>query len=344
MNIQFLLYRLINGYYYTDFQGRKLKVVTPSAKIKYEANIYHDQVQQELKFHEADEWLSEVRRERILNHFGIWNNDKEKRLKELEKNQEELKLGLYLGFAIKKNRELFKKELKNNRKEVAKLYSAKDTYRDLTKEFFLTKCKNHFLLKHTVYLNDKLFFRRKDINCFILDYFLGQYSYERIYDQIPQLIRSYDWTNYWTASKGRLLGNLTKDLNDEQLFAINSTLSLDSIKKHPECPTNEVLLDPDATDGWIISENRKRERESKLQKAEGSLQGKSKDASEVYFMAGQEQTAKDIYDLNDPASKQFIKELETYADEQISQGKKKVDWVDIPAVQKRKMREKEGRL
>ena len=61
-------------------------------------------------------------------------------------------------------------------------------------------------------------------------------------------------------------------------------------------------------------------------------------------MAGQEQTAKDIYDLNDPASKQFIKELETYADEQISQGKKKVDWVDIPVVQKRKMREKEGRL
>ena len=101
MNVQFLLYRLINGYYYTDFQGRKLKVVTPSAKIKYEANIYHDQVQQELKFHEADEWLSEVRRERILNHFGIWNNDKEKRLKELEKNQEELKLGLYLGFSIK---------------------------------------------------------------------------------------------------------------------------------------------------------------------------------------------------------------------------------------------------
>ena len=90
---------------------------------------------------------------------------------------------------------------------------------------------------------------------FYFGLFFGQYSYERIYDQIPQLIRSYDWTNYWTASKGRLLGNLTKDLNDEQLFAINSTLSLDSIKKHPECPTNEVLLDPDATDGWIISEN-----------------------------------------------------------------------------------------
>lgn len=344
MTNQFILYRLINGYYYSNFQGRKLKVVSPSAKIKYEASVYQEKVKNDLRFHEPDEWITDIKRQRILNYFDIWNNEKENRLKELEGKQDDLKLGLYLGFGVKKNRELFIKELDNNRKEVNKLYSFKDTFRDLTKDFFLIKCKNHFILKHTVYLNDKLFFNQKGMNAFVLDNFLNQYVTERIYDKIPKLVRSYDWNNYWTASKGRIIGNATKDFNDEQLFAINTSLSLDGIKKHPECPNSDILNNPDATDGWIINQNKKQEREAKLQKAEDSLQGKNKDASEVFFMADKEQTTKEIHDLNDPASKQFIKEMEAYADQQLNKGKKKVDWVDIPAVQQRKMREKEGRL
>jgi hypothetical protein len=344
MNQQFLLYRLINGYYYSDFHGKKFKVVTPTAKIKYEANIYFNKIQDEIKYHERDDWLSEIKRQKILSHFGIWNNTKQQRLEELEKNQEELKLGLFLGFNVKKTKELFEKELQTNRRETLSLYNCKDTYKDLTKSFFLLKCKNHFLLKHTVYLRGRLFFRRKDTNPFVLDNFLSQYSYERIFDKIPKLIRSYEWSNYWTASKGRLIGNPTKDLNDEQLFAINSNLSLDSIRKHPECPNSYILDNPDATEGWVISQSRKRERDAKLQKAENALQGKNKEAGEVYFMADKEQTSKEIHDLNDPASKQFIKEMEQFADQELGKGKKKIDWVDIPAVQKRKMREKEGRL
>lgn len=337
---QFLLYRIINGYYYSTFRNHRLKVVAPSAKIKYRANIFYEHLKDKLKYHEPDEWLSENKRSMILNFNQIWSNEKQKQLEDLEKKQDTLKVGLYLGFSVTKNREMFRKELEKNRRQVNELHFAKDTYIDTTKEFFLTKMKNLFILKNTVYFKNELFFKDRKNNAFLLEHFLQQYMTERIYQHIPKLIRSHDWANYWSASKGRITGGLVKNLNDEQLYAINASLAFDNIKKSYECPNQEILNDPDATEGWVLYQNKEREKDKKRQAAEDSLKGKSKDANEVFFMADSKEEEQEIYGLNDPANRKFIKEMQTYVNDELAKNKEKVEWVDIPAVQKQKMREK----
>ena len=337
-NVNYLLFRIINGYYYSDYRGKRLKVTNPTATLKYRAERYVNHVKEQIKFGDSNDWLSEQKRMMFLNYNQIWDNDKQKELDRLIKNQDQIKVALYLGYKVKQNREMLKKELGNNREQTARLQNLRDTYIEHTKRFFLEKQKNLFMLKNTVYKNDKLFFKNKSL--FMLEDFSYHYISEKIFSQIPILIRSPEWATYWNVAKSKIISCPTRDWNDEQIYAVNASLALDNIIKHPEAPNDEILKDPDATEGWVIHQNRKEERDKNLQSAEDKLKGKSQEANEVFFMADNIEEQRDIYDLNDPANRKFIREVEKFAEENKGEHK----WVDIPVVQQRKVREKEGKL
>ena len=335
MDNQFLLQRVINGFYFINYQSKRIKIVTPTAKLRYKTQIYCNSLVDSLRFAEPRDWLSEQKRVQILHYFNIWNQESEEKLDLLNKNQEELKVGLFLGYKNKKNREIFHKKISSNNQEIQTLILAKETFNEYTKQAFIDRLKNYFLIKNTVYMNNKLFLKNED-NFYILQQFLNLIAANNIYDHIPKLIRSSQWLDYWSVSKSRIIRKHVTDWSEEQLFSVNSSIALDSIKKHPECPDSHVLEDTDATEGWILYQNKKDEKEKRKRNIEDNLEGKGKDASEVYVMSNSQQEDKDIYDLNDPMKRRHIKKWQEYVE---GQGDKKIDWVDIPAVIEEKKRE-----
>lgn len=336
MKNEFLLQRIINGFYFVKYQNKKFKVLTPTSKLRYKTQMYCDNIIDSLKFSEAHDWLSEQKRMQILNYFNIWNSDLEQQLEKLTKNQEQLKVGLYLGFKNKKNRDIFRKKIQDNLQEINALTIKKATYQEYTKEAFIEKVKNYFLIKHTVYLDNKLFLLKED-NFNNLQKFLNIVSENNIYHHIPNLIRSTAWLDYWNISKSRIIKKHVTDWSEEQLFAVNSSLSLDSIKKHPEAPDKEILDDHDATEGWIYHQNKKDEKEKKKKAIEENLEGRAKEKSEVFVMTDSKEEEQEIYDLNDPMKRRHIRKWQEYISQQ-GEGKK-IDWIDIPEVIQEKKRE-----
>ena len=335
MDNELLFQRIINGFYYISYRNKQLRIVTPTSRLRYKAQRYCKNLENSLKFEQPADWMSEQKRMQILHYFNIWNSDLDEQLDQLYKNQKDLKLALFLGYRNKNNRKMFKNKINNNNSEIYDLEARKSTYTEHTKKFFLERAKNFFLIKHMVYLKDKLFLINED-NFIVLQHFLGVISSNNVYDDIPHLIRSGIWSDHWMASKGRIIKKHVTDWSEEQLFAINSTIALESIKKHPEAPDKEVLEDPDATEGWIIHQNKKDEKEKKKQQIESSLEGRSSDKDEVYVMTGSREEEQEVYDLNDPMKRKHIKKWQNYIAEQ-GQGKT-TDWVDIPEVIEEKKR------
>ena len=123
-------------------------------------------------------------------------------------------------------------------------------------------------------------------------------------------------------------------------MAINSSRGLFNIYKHPEAPDADIMSDPVATEGWIIYQNKKAEKEKKIKQVEDSIEGKGKDAGEIYVMSNSKAEEQEIYDLNDPANRRFIKQTENYVNDKLKDNPDgKVEWVDIPSVQHQKLKE-----
>ena len=57
-------------------------------------------------------------------------------------------------------------------------------------------------------------------------------------------------------------------------------------------------------------------------------------------MSNSKAEEQEIYDLNDPANRRFIKQTENYVNDKLKDNPDgKVEWVDIPAVQQQKLKE-----
>jgi hypothetical protein len=87
------------------------------------------------------------------------------------------------------------------------------------------------------------------------------------------------------------------------------TKMYDNAREHSECPTDNIFEDDDLFDGWMILQRRENEKQKNKNRASKLLEGKNlKNANEVFLVAGSQDEAQNIYDLNDPVSRNIIKE------------------------------------
>ena len=83
----------------------------------------------------------------------------------------------------------------------------------------------------------------------------------------------------------------------------------DNIQESMECPSDKVIEDDDALDGWFIEQRRKNEREKAVGVIEDSIQNdKIKNSQEVIVFADNKTDAKTIHEMNSPNSKVIKKE------------------------------------
>ena len=73
----------------------------------------------------------------------------------------------------------------------------------------------------------------------------------------------------------------------------------DKIYEHPESPSEEIIEDDDALDGWMIYNQQEIKKQKQEKGVDSMMSEKVRNSSEVFLMAGNDkQQAQDILSLN----------------------------------------------
>jgi len=329
-NLEKILYRILLGYYYIYIDNEEYKVITPNLNIKYDAEILYDKIIEENKFDKRLLTSKEIEMQLITN--GVWNPELDKKLQTLKEDIDNTKVEIYLNFLNSTKKKFLKNNFYIQEKLFNELSSKKNCLNHLSIEEHAITIKNEFILMQTIFdKTNNLVFNYNDQNT---DYAKLQVFIREIVnniitiEDIRLLVKSDIWRSYSSIS------NLNRDIlniNDDYKHLINFHNMYSNVRQHPECPSEDIINDDIALDGWFIHQNKKSEREKKKNAILDKLGGNIKDKGEhIFIMTQNEEEIKAIQDLNGPEEKQFIKEVSEYSKQ--FPGTK---WEDIPVVKRR---------
>jgi hypothetical protein len=218
-------------------------------------------------------------------------------IKDIEKKIDNAKVDYYSAFKLTDKRKNIKKNLDSYKKQLNSILSKKEELYSNTLEGYANSIKNEFIITQTLYKNNNLVFDNKNNNNNYLLFNtivneLNKYSISL--EDFKKLARSNIWRSYWNTKKNNLFEN---QLSDDQRTLIGISQMYDRVYEHPECPSDEVIEDNDALDGWMITQRRKIEKEKKQHQID-TLNPKLKNAQEVFLFANNQQEAEEIIGLN----------------------------------------------
>jgi hypothetical protein len=308
-NIDLYLSRILSGYYIFTHQKSKYKLIYPNVDIKYQAELYSQEEYENNKF---NSWISE---EDILNtliNLGLWSYNGDENLKKIETQIEDLKVDLYNNHFNTTKLKTIRRYLANTKASYNKQYNTRHSFDSYTIEGYLELLKNQYILAHSLYnLNNSLIFQNlEDINYLLFNSISNTISSDMIDTATYRKIaRSNLWHNYWSTNNHNIFNKPVIDWTDEQKMLIMFTKMYDNAKEHSECPPDNIFEDDDLFDGWMILQRRENEKQKNKNRTSKLLEGKNlKNANEVFLVVGSQDEAQNIYDLNDPVSRNIIKE------------------------------------
>lgn len=271
----------------------KYKIVPTTPEIEFEAcSLYLEILEKEegLSDKELIDWAIKRR---------FWSEEQEKKYSEtIPKTIENLKVQLFNNYIRTGQRAVCKTMLEGAKEELDKLYSIRARYRTYSREWNADFIKQVYILLNTTvdYDGNKADVNFEDLYVAYGNNYIGTTI-------IRELARTTPWANVWPIHKsngGMIFPVLSHDKQD----LIRWSRFYDSIRESMHCPSDEVIQDDDALDGWLIKQNRNAEKERiKAQVKEGM--GKHGDADEIGIFVDEEDIHK-IDLLNDDAGR-FIK-------------------------------------
>lgn len=327
VNLEKLLYRILLEYYYISINNENFKVIYPTLNIKYEAEILYDNILEENKFDKRLLTLKEIETYLITN--GIWNPEYDKKIKDISNQIDDTKVDIYLNFLNAGKVKFLKNNLESLKQINNQLYTKKNSFNHLSVEDYALSVKNQFIISNTIYdKKNNLIFRYGDN----LNFMLFQNFTQEIVNNMPtpESIRSLAKSNIWKSYSST--SNLDKHIlkiNDDYKLLMGFHNMYTNIRQHPECPSEDIINDDDALDGWHIHQNRKADKEKKKTSILDKVGGKGKPGEHLFIFSTNEDEVKAINDLNDTEQQIFKREVAKYSAE--NPGTK---WEDLPPVKR----------
>ena len=337
-NIEYNLYRILNGFYYIDHQTQKYKVVYPSIELKYKAQELYLGLLEDNKYDTS--WYSNNQISLILHQNNIWNPSKEDYLKQQEALLDSEKIALYQNFMNTTKRNSHKKTIAIIHRIINSLLLEKKSLDYLTLSFFAETIKYEFIIMNCILdiKTERKIFSKNSLNN--SDYKTIQDLSKTILlkqlntDDLRQVAKSDLWRSYYTESN--LFDKPSIYQNDDQRHLFKLTQMYDSVKQHPEAPNDDVIEDDDALDGWFLFQKAKALQEKTKNQVLDKIGGISKinKSGEVFVVTNDLAEARAVNNLNDPKTKQDIARTK-----QVAQTKGSVSWTDLDHVIQDKLRE-----
>jgi hypothetical protein len=329
VNLEKFLYRILVGYYYINLKNSKYKIKYPSIETKYEAEMVYENIIEENKFDKRLLTIKEI--ELYLLSNNIWLPEYDQKIKNTENQIEDTKVEIYLNFLNPSKKKFFKNSLLTLKKILSQLYDKKNSFNHLSIEEYALSTKNEFIISKSIYnLNNDLVFSYNDN----LDYMFLQNFIHEIYsnmltaDIIRQIAKSNIWKSYASTSK---IERDILDINDDYKLLISFNNMYTNIKQHPECPSEDIISDDDALDGWNIHQNRIAEKEKKKKSIMDKVgPGKAKNKGDhVFIFTNNEEEVSAINDLNSIENQRFKKEVSEF-----SKNNPGTKWQDLPPIKR----------
>lgn len=329
LDIENSIYRIISGFYYIDIDGSRYKIMVPTKDILYRAHRLYLSVIDELKFDSG--WLSKTTIDNMLIIYNLWNKNREEELVALNKVLDGAKIQLYLKYSMPKLKKENKKIIQQTRDKIYKLHEQKNYFNCLSLEDYANSVKNQFIIIHTTYKDDELLFKEDwtTINSIFLDKVLHEMHRNYLSIEDIKKIASHPlWRSYWDASRDNAFGKHAAELTEEQRLLISFSRNYDNIREHPESPSQEILDDIDALDGWMLYQHDKIEKEKKKKEIETRFGLDKKDKGgiqEVFIPVASREEAAEVHSLNDPVAEMNRKQMMDFVKEDDI-----VDWSKLP--------------
>lgn len=304
-----ILARIISGYLIFKYKGETLYLIYPSLSLKYEAELFYDEMYDNYKF---SDWITEDDILSVLKENKLWTDMNEKQFALLEKQIEQTKIELFKSFYITQKQKAIRAKLNNLKETYQKHFSIRHSLDHLTIKGFCEKYKNEFLVTNSIYKKENEFIKFFDIkypDAKILDdinYEINQHQID-----IPtfrRIARSPEWRSYWSSNKSFVFEKASAEWTDEQRTLVVFTKMYESAYDSTEPPPDPVFDDDDMFDGWMLLQNETAKKERNKKTEDKALGSKMSKAQEMFIMANSPDDVSDIYSMNNSATKAIIAE------------------------------------
>jgi hypothetical protein len=325
LNIEKILYRIILGYYYIEIDDKQYKIIAPSFDIKYKAEVLYDKTIEENKYDKR--WLTDQEIEYYLLTNNIWNKKEEEKLKTIEKSIEDTKIDIFQNFLNSPTKTKLKKELKSLQSQNNNLLALKNSMDYLGIKDYATSVKNEFIIRNCIYnLKGELLFDPEEDDCRYskLHSFIKEIVQNNISAQdVRSLVKSDLWRSY---SASCVLEKDIINITDDYKYLISLHKMYDNARQHPEAPSEDIINDDDALDGWFLFQNRKSANEKKKNSVLSKI-NHNKLGQHNFVFTDSEAEAKEILNANSPKERIFAEQVIKHATTNPG-----TEWNNIPIV------------
>lgn len=314
-----IIYRIIAGYYCITIDNTQYKIVLPRLSLKDRAHRLYLSILDDNKF-DTSSWVTPKVISNLLEKYDIWTSNKDDELTKLLESIDSTKIQLYLNFNNEQLKTEIKEILEQLNSQLNSIYTKKYYFDYLTLEYYAQNIKNQYLIINMIYnLDDTQVFNYNnfdDIDSVKLEKFLVEIHKNSLdTDTIKKIARHDIWKSFWNISKDNIFHGLVQDWTDEQRSLVSFSKVIDSIREHMEAPSEDVINDNDALDGWILYQNDKIEKEKKKKQISDRYDLENKKGNEIFILTKDKEESRTIFGLNDNQTKKDIRTANKLVDE-----------------------------
>lgn len=285
--------------------------IDPTSDILYDAGVVYDRVLADMK---EGGCISLEDSYEILIEREVWTVEKEKQIKDLEIEIDILKERLpSLEFQIQEQKRALE-SIRIKDEKIDKLKEEKNQLWPSTAEYFAETAKRKHIIQniskisssYNVDLNINKTVSNELINCYY-----GKNAVSEA--QIRELARSDPWRVYWRTSKEccmPLFSGVMSNITEYQYDLISWSTIYDFAYNSTNRPSDEVIQNDIKFDVWYKKEADRISRESRSN--QDDMKGIKGVGSKEVFIPADAEGARKVYDMNDPGSRQKIRDRQEY--------------------------------
>ena len=287
------LYRIIEGVIRT----KHLVVKAPSLRTLVDADRIHKEAFEKAY---SEKIMTRRQLKEMIIDSGILPANYEDQIRILRNKIEDFKVRYYEDFAIPTQKKVNFKNIEDMEFSITCILTEFSKFSQLTCESIADTAKNlHILTTSTFNLKDNPY----DWEHVTISQ-LQNYIYTITLDekQIREMALCPEWRSMWSIRDVcSVFDKQAHELTAEQKELVTWSKFYDSIFESQETPSDEIIRDPYAIDGWIIY-NR---RENEAEKDEIQAGNKHGNAQEVFKMSRSNEDARAIRNMNSSKSKEL---------------------------------------
>lgn len=251
-------------------------------------------------------WTQEEAEKHLIS-IGQLDEDYESQFKQIDEAVENMKVDYFNHFYDSTTKGYIKRNLEKQQQRYEDIYNKQYVFFDKTCDY-LKKYSflSYIIQKNAYHMDGELASLYYPIQSIYNKYLVENNS---LGQKIREIAKSTEWKNRWYSSKLDTFENDLSCLTDLQISVVSWSMYYDGVYQSMDKPSEDIIEDDIAMDGWSILEKRKRKEEEKKRSAEKMLPDNLKKAGEVFIPARNQKQASDIMSLNGMESKHKISSL-----------------------------------